>query len=73
VRFLVLGLSKSSSADDEQAYPVSKVLLEKEASKFALDNGISLVTVCPVTTVGKAPATKAHASIPMIVSLLSGN
>ncbi|KAM0860957.1 hypothetical protein ACQ4PT_046198 [Festuca glaucescens] len=55
------------------AYPVSKVLLEKEACKFALEKGISLVTVCPVITLGKAPAAKAHASIPLAVSFLSGD
>ncbi|XP_062226852.1 anthocyanidin reductase ((2S)-flavan-3-ol-forming)-like isoform X1 [Phragmites australis] len=53
-------------------YPVSKVLLEKEACMFAQEHGISLVTVCPVLTVGAAPARKIHTSVPASLSLLSG-
>ncbi|CAN6241012.1 unnamed protein product [Urochloa humidicola] len=54
-------------------YPVSKVLLEKEASRFAQDHGISLVTVLPVVTVGSSPARLIHTSVPASLSLLSGN
>ncbi|CAN6248356.1 unnamed protein product [Urochloa humidicola] len=55
------------------AYPVSKVLLEKEASRFAEEHSISLVTFCPVITVGAAPAPAAHTSVPNCLSLLSGD
>ncbi|CAL5014711.1 unnamed protein product [Urochloa decumbens] len=53
-------------------YCVSKVLLEKAACRFALEHGISLVTVCPAVTVGAAPATKVKISVPASLSLLSG-
>jgi anthocyanidin reductase len=48
------------------------VLSEKEACRFAQEHGISLVTVCPVLTVGAAPASKIHTSVPASLSLLSG-
>jgi len=54
-------------------YPVSKVLLEREACKFAEEHGISLVTLCPVVTVGAAPAVSARTSVPNCLSLLSGD
>lgn len=56
------------------AYAVSMVLMEKEASRFAQEHRIDLVTVCPVATVGKAPAArKIPASVPACLSLLSGD
>ncbi|VAH54712.1 unnamed protein product [Triticum turgidum subsp. durum] len=55
------------------AYHVSKVLMEKAAWTFAQDSGISLVTVCPPFTVGEAPATIVHTSVPSVLSLLTGD
>ncbi|WVZ87267.1 LOW QUALITY PROTEIN: hypothetical protein U9M48_033935, partial [Paspalum notatum var. saurae] len=54
-------------------YCVSKVLLEKAASRLAREHGISLVTVCPVITVGAAPARKVRTSVVDSLSMLSGN
>jgi anthocyanidin reductase len=51
---------------------VSKVLLEKAASRFAEEHGISVVTLCPVITVGAAPARKVRTSVIDVLSLLSG-
>ncbi|KAF8651269.1 hypothetical protein HU200_063519 [Digitaria exilis] len=53
-------------------YCVSKVLVEKEASRFAAEHGISLVTICPVITAGAAPATRVRTSVIDSLSLLSG-
>uniref|UniRef100_M8C0I9 Leucoanthocyanidin reductase n=1 Tax=Aegilops tauschii TaxID=37682 RepID=M8C0I9_AEGTA len=55
------------------AYPASKVLAEKATMAFAEEKGLSLVTVCPVVVVGRAPATKVTTSVPEILSLISGD
>ncbi|KAL6844001.1 hypothetical protein ACP4OV_025674 [Aristida adscensionis] len=55
------------------AYGVSKVLQEKAASAFAAEHGLSLATVCPVITVGAAPARIVHTSVPNCLSPLSGD
>ncbi|CAO2043845.1 unnamed protein product [Urochloa humidicola] len=54
-------------------YCVSKVLLEHEACRFAEEHGMSLVTLCPVLTVGAAPATRVRTSVIDSISLLSGD
>ncbi|KAG0527625.1 hypothetical protein BDA96_06G248900 [Sorghum bicolor] len=54
-------------------YGVSKVLAEKEACRFAKEHGINFVSVCPVLTVGAAPATKMDTSLHASLSLLSGD
>jgi len=55
------------------AYPVSKVLIERAASEFASENGMSLVTLCPSVTVGEAPDRQVYTTVPAILSLLSGD
>ena len=53
-------------------YAVSKVLLEKEAFKFAEENKMSLVSVIPTLTMGD-PASGACHGVMLSLSLLSGN
>ena len=67
-----LQIDKTMCRVSLQAYSVSKVLLDKEACKFAQVNNISLVTVCPVVTVGVAPALIVNTSVPACLSFLSG-
>ncbi|KAL5214669.1 hypothetical protein ABZP36_003821 [Zizania latifolia] len=66
-------LSSAAKMSPAQAYSISKVVSEKEASKLAEENVISLVTVCPVLTVGAAPAREAHTSVSAALSLFSGD
>ncbi|XP_066343943.1 anthocyanidin reductase ((2S)-flavan-3-ol-forming)-like isoform X1 [Miscanthus floridulus] len=60
-------LKDGNALSVSQAYPASKVLLEKAASRFAAEHGISLVTV------GTAPARSARPSVLNCLSLLSGD
>nr|CAE04260.3 OSJNBa0089N06.21 [Oryza sativa Japonica Group]CAJ86220.1 H0323C08.12 [Oryza sativa] len=66
-------LRSTNGISPAQAYAIAKVLSEKEASKLAEENGISLVAVCPVATVGASPAPVANESVANVLSLLSGN
>ena len=52
---------------------MSKVLIERAATEFAAENGMSLVTLCPSVTVGEAPDRQVYTTVPAILSLLSGD
>ncbi|XP_008778425.1 anthocyanidin reductase ((2S)-flavan-3-ol-forming) [Phoenix dactylifera] len=54
-------------------YGVSKMLAEREASRFAQENNINLLTIVPALSIGPAPVARAAASIDMALSLLTGN
>ncbi|XP_073002871.1 anthocyanidin reductase ((2S)-flavan-3-ol-forming) isoform X1 [Typha latifolia] len=54
-------------------YAVSRVLVEKEACKFAQEHNISLVTVTPALVVGPSLIPKENISLGLSLALLSGN
>ncbi|KEH31180.1 putative anthocyanidin reductase ((2R,3R)-flavan-3-ol-forming) [Medicago truncatula] len=54
-------------------YPVSKVLAEKAAWKFAEENNIDLITVIPTLTIGPSLTQDIPSSVAMGMSLLTGN
>ncbi|KAG8066375.1 hypothetical protein GUJ93_ZPchr0004g38824 [Zizania palustris] len=66
-------LGSGAKMSPAQAYSISKIVSEKEASKLAEETGISLVTVCPVLTMGAAPAREAHTSVSAALSFFSGD
>ncbi|XP_052169689.1 anthocyanidin reductase ((2S)-flavan-3-ol-forming)-like [Oryza glaberrima] len=66
-------LPNHPSANWANAYGAGKVRSEKEASRVARENGISLVTVLPVIVVGAAPATRGFNSSSLVLSLLAGH
>uniref|UniRef100_A0A0E0M8S5 NAD-dependent epimerase/dehydratase domain-containing protein n=1 Tax=Oryza punctata TaxID=4537 RepID=A0A0E0M8S5_ORYPU len=55
-----------------KAYGAGKVRSEKEVSRLARENAISLATVLPAVVVGAAPATKRFNSSALVLSLLAG-
>ncbi|TVU06767.1 hypothetical protein EJB05_47531, partial [Eragrostis curvula] len=54
-------------------YVVSKVLSEKEACRFAQENGISLSRCAPSSPWGASPLPKVCTSVPAALSMLSGD
>ncbi|KAK9151954.1 hypothetical protein Syun_010263 [Stephania yunnanensis] len=54
-------------------YPVSKSLAEKAAWKYAEENHIDLITVIPSLVAGPAITSKVPSSIPIAMSLVTGN
>ena len=48
------------------------MLTEREASRFAQENNINLLTIIPALSIGPAPVARAAPSIGMALSLLTG-
>ncbi|WOL18552.1 anthocyanidin reductase [Canna indica] len=64
----------SSEKPPTWGYAVSKVMVEKEAFRFAEENNLSLVTLLPTLNLGPALAADyISMSLPLGISLLSGN
>lgn len=55
-----------------QAYPVSKILAEKTARKFARENNIDLITIIPSLIAGPSLTPDIPPSISLATSLITG-
>uniref|UniRef100_J3M1P4 NAD-dependent epimerase/dehydratase domain-containing protein n=1 Tax=Oryza brachyantha TaxID=4533 RepID=J3M1P4_ORYBR len=66
-------LRSNKKLSPTQAYSISKVLSEREATRFAEENGLSLVTLVPVVAVGASPAVRVDTSVPACLSLITGD
>ncbi|CAA2934305.1 anthocyanidin reductase [Olea europaea subsp. europaea] len=55
------------------AYPVSKILAEKTARKFARENNIDLITIIPSLIAGPSLTPDIPPSISLATSLITGN